>query len=142
MISSSRSTSRRIMRLAACAAAVLTLSHCEGNGSGLLGAVNTPSADATLSALALSSGTLTPAFAATTTSYAATVTNATSTVTVTPTTTKANAVVTVNGTTVTSGSASAPINLVVGTNTIAVIVTAEDGSTKGSYVISVVRAAT
>ncbi|MDF2433381.1 MAG: hypothetical protein JWP44_3012, partial [Mucilaginibacter sp.] len=69
---------------------------------------------ATLSNLAISSGTLTPAFASGTTSYTASVSNATSNITVTPTTTDATATVKVNGTTVTSGSASGAIALAVG----------------------------
>jgi uncharacterized lipoprotein YajG len=49
--------------------------------------------------------------------------------------------VTVNGTSVASGSASPPINLNVGANTITVVVTAPDGSTTKTYTVTVTRAA-
>lgn len=96
--------------------------------------------DATLSNLVLSSGTLTPAFASGTDSYTASVANDVASVTVTPTVNDANATVKINGTTVASGSASNPISLTVGsTNTITLIVTAEDDSTK-TYTVNVTRA--
>ena len=98
------------------------------------------SSDATLSGLALSSGTLSPAFAAATATYSATVTNATTSLTVTPTVSQANATVKVNATAVTSGSASASIALSVGANTITVTVTAQDGTIK-TYTTTVTRAA-
>jgi len=98
------------------------------------------STDATLSALALSSGTLSPSFASATESYTASVANSVTSITVTPTRTQANATITVNGTSVTSGSASGSISLNVGSNTITVIVTAQDGSTIKSYAVTVTRA--
>ena len=49
------------------------------------------------------------------------------------------ATVKVNGTTVASGSASASIPLVLGANTITVLVTAQDGVTTTSYVLTVTR---
>jgi uncharacterized repeat protein (TIGR02543 family) len=97
--------------------------------------------DATLSALALSSGTLTPAFSSGTTSYTASVANSVSSITVTPTRTQANATITVNGTSVTSGSASGAISLSVGSNIITVVVTAQDGATTSTYTVTVTRAA-
>ncbi|MFZ4856817.1 MAG: beta strand repeat-containing protein, partial [Desulfuromonadaceae bacterium] len=93
----------------------------------------------TLSNLTLSSGTLTPAFASSTASYTASVTNATSSITVTPTVTDSTATVTVNGTGITSGSASGSINLSVGSNTITVLVTAQDGTTTNTYTVTVTR---
>ncbi len=99
-----------------------------------------PSSDATLSNLAISAGTLTPAFATGTTNYTATVTNATASITVTPTLSNSNASATINGTTVASGTASGPIALAVGTNTITTTVTAQDGSTTKTYTIKVTRA--
>jgi len=96
--------------------------------------------DATLSALALSSGTLSPTFASGTSSYTASVANAVTSITVTPTRTQANATITVNGASVTSGSASGAISLSVGSNTITVVVTAQDGTT-GTYTVTVTRAA-
>jgi len=94
------------------------------------------SADSSLSALALSSGTLSPAFASGTTSYTASVTNATASMTVTPTKTNANASITVNGVAVPSGNASGAIALSVGANTITTVVTAEDTTTT-TYTVTV-----
>ncbi len=100
-----------------------------------------PSSNANLSALALSAGTLSPTFAAGTTSYTATVSNATTSLTATPTVADANATVTVNGTAVTSGNASGSIALAVGDNTVTVVVTAQDGTTTKTYTVVVTRAA-
>jgi gliding motility-associated-like protein len=100
-----------------------------------------PSSTATLSNLAISSGTLTPVFATGTTSYTANVTNATTSIAITPTTTVNTAMVKVNGTTVASGTASANIPLLVGPNVITTVVTAQDGITTGTYTITVIRAA-
>ena len=99
------------------------------------------STNANLSALSLSSGTLSPTFASTTTTYTSSVANSVSSLTVTPTVADATATVTVNGTTVTSGEASAAISLVSGTNTINVEVTAQDGTTIKSYSVIVTRQA-
>ncbi|WP_164558095.1 DUF4347 domain-containing protein [Massilia atriviolacea] len=99
-----------------------------------------PSNDANLSALALSQGTLTPAFASGTTSYTADVPFTTTSLTVTPTRSQANATITVNGVAVTSGNASGAIALAVGSNTITTIVTAQDGTTR-TYTTTVTRAA-
>jgi len=99
-----------------------------------------PSAIATLSGLTLNSGTLSPTFAAASTSYAASVPNASTSVTITPTVTDATAAVTVNGTPVASGVASGPIALAVGTNTITTVVTAQDGTTTSTYTVTVTRA--
>ena len=97
------------------------------------------SAIATLSGLALSSGTLSPAFAAVSTSYTVSVTNATTSITVTPTVTYTTATVKVNGTTVASGTASGSITLAVGTNTITTLVTAQDGTSTKIYTVIVTR---
>jgi tRNA threonylcarbamoyladenosine modification (KEOPS) complex Pcc1 subunit len=99
----------------------------------------TLSSDATLSSLIISSGTLSPAFSSSTISYTDSVANGTSSVTVTPTRNESHATITVNGSSVTSGSASGTINLNTGSNTITVIVTAQDNSTK-TYTITVIRA--
>ncbi|MEI7910890.1 MAG: cadherin-like beta sandwich domain-containing protein [Verrucomicrobiota bacterium] len=104
--------------------------------------VNRISTVSTLSGLVLSSGTLSPAFSTGTLAYAASVPNATSSATVTPTVSDATATVKVNGTTVTSGSASSAIPLVVGNNTLTVLVTAQDGTTTSTYTITVNRTST
>jgi len=99
-----------------------------------------PSSNSSLSALSLSSGTLSPTFAAGTRSYTASVGNATTSITATATLADVRASVRVNGTPVTSGSASGALPLVVGINLITVIVTAEDDTTT-SYAVTVTRAA-
>ncbi|APM39581.1 cadherin-like beta sandwich domain-containing protein [Clostridium kluyveri] len=93
------------------------------------------SSDAALKSLTLSSGTLSPEFTGTATSYTAAVGNEVTSITVTPTVNEANASVTVNG-----SSPSQPVNLNVGDNIITVLVTAQDGTTK-TYTITVTRAA-
>src|SRR5690606_8761304 len=99
------------------------------------------SSDATLASLAVSSGTLDPAFAPATTSYALDLPNTTGSITVTPTASDAGATIVLNGTPLASGTASAPIALAVGNTTITLVVTAEDGTTTQSYTILVTRAA-
>lgn len=94
------------------------------------------STDADLSGLSLSSGTLDPAFASGTTGYTAAVANAVSSITVTPTVSDINATVTVNG-----QPAATPVSLNVGSNTVTVVVTAQDGSTTKTYTVTVTRAA-
>ena len=91
----------------------------------------------TLSNLTLSTGTPTPAFASGTTSYAA----SEQTPPAPPTVTDSTATVTVNGTGITSGDASGSINLSIGSNTITVLVTAQDGGTTSTYTVTVTRAA-
>lgn len=101
----------------------------------------TSSNDATLSALTMSAGAVTPSFSSTITSYTATVPNSTSAVTITPVTTDAMAAVTVNGNTVASNTASAPVNLAVGNNTITIAVTAQNGTSTQTYTIDITRSA-
>ena len=102
------------------------------------------STNANLAALSVSSGTIDPGFDAAKLSYAASVPFATSSITVTPTLSEANATiqVQVNGggySSVTSASASAALALNVGSNTIDVKVTAQDGTTIKTYTITVTR---
>ena len=94
------------------------------------------SANAALSDLQLSKGTLAPLFAPHITSYTAAVGNAVPSLTVTPSTSNENATVTVNG-----KSASTGITLVEGENSISVMVTAQDGETTQTYSITVTRVA-
>jgi gliding motility-associated-like protein len=96
---------------------------------------------ATLAQLQLSSGTLSPAFSATTTSYTANLGNGFTSVTVKPTIAHAGATVTVNGTTVASGAKSGPITLPVGQTTITTVVNASGGAPTNTYTITVTRAA-
>ena len=120
----------------------LAIAACGGGGnSDSASGGTTTSTDATLSGLALSSGTLSPAFAAGTTSYAVSVANTVTALTLTPTVNASGASVTVAGTAVTSGSASTSQALAVGSNAIAIVVTAADGSTTETYTITATRAA-
>ena len=98
----------------------------------------TGSSNANLSALAVSNGTLSPDFTGAETTYTASVANSVTSMTVTPTAADSDATISVNDTAVTSGSASGTITIDVGSNTIEVIVTAEDG-TKKTYSITVTR---
>lgn len=106
---------------------------------------------ADLSALLLSDTVLNPAFASSTTSYTASVANGVSSVTVTASVYNAiyasvtASVYNSSGTlaggllTLTSGAASPPFPLSVGSNTIPVVVTTQDGATK-AYTVTVTRA--
>ncbi len=112
-------------------------------GSGLLVVRYSPSvafSDTTLTSLVLGAGSLTPTFASGTTSYTASVSYSVASTTVTPTVTQPSSSVTVNGSTVVSGAASAAIPLTVGTNTVTVIVTAQNAATR-TYTVTVTRSA-
>ncbi|WP_159439859.1 Ig-like domain-containing protein [Pontibacter lucknowensis] len=98
------------------------------------------SGNANLSNLTLSGTTLSPAFNANTVSYTASVANTVASVTVTPTKADANATVSINGTVLASGVTSRAVNLNVGSNSIPVVVTAQNGTTK-TYTVNVTRAA-
>jgi lysophospholipase L1-like esterase len=105
-----------------------------------------PSNDANLSALSLSGTGFTPSFTPSTTSYSANVANDVSELSLTPTAADAGAsiLVRINGGSfvpVASGSASAPLALAAGANSIDVQVTAQDGVTVKTYSISVSRMA-
>ena len=99
------------------------------------------STNADLTSLVPSIGSLSPTFASATTAYTESVPNATTSITLAPTVSDISATVTVNGVTVASGTASGAISLNVGANTINTVVTAADGSTKKTYVVTVTRAA-
>ena len=107
-----------------------------------------PSTDATLSALSLSSGTLSPMFASAHTSYTASVVYAVSRVTVSPTTNYSNATIAyLDGSddaltdADTASTGSFEVDLSEGANVIKVKVTAEDGATTETYTVTVTRAA-
>lgn len=126
---------------------VFKTSNATGFSSTWLGAnVVSTSNDANLSGLSISSGSLSPTFATSTTSYTASVLNETNTVTVTPTQAQANATIQVrvnsgSYASVTSSTASGSLSLNVGSNTIDVLVTAQDGTTTATYAVTVTRAA-
>ncbi|MCR8630956.1 leucine-rich repeat protein [Paenibacillus radicis (ex Xue et al. 2023)] len=121
-------------------AIVIIATDATGNVSGALTVTVTRAArsNADLSDISLSSGSLNETFVPATTSYTQSVANNIVSLKLTPTVVDAAASVTVNGTTVTSGQPSAAIALNVGVNTITVVVTAADGSTK-IYKIQVTR---
>ncbi|KAI9550164.1 hypothetical protein GHT06_003536 [Daphnia sinensis] len=96
------------------------------------------STNADLSGLTLSSGTLSPTFASATTSYSLSVANSVTSINLTTVAADPTATITVNGVSVASGQPSGAISLAVGSNTISILVTAEDLSTK-SYVIIINR---
>ncbi len=103
-------------------------------------ATRAPSSDASLANISLSNGSLSPAFDPGTNSYIANVTNDISAITVTPFVTEATAAVSINGVIVNSGSASGPVPLVVGSNSINISVIAGDGITTETYTVSINRA--
>jgi len=102
--------------------------------------VNAPSSNTTLQNLTISNGILSPSFSTSTTAYTVSVSNSISSVTVTPTQNEFLSTIKVNGATTTSGSASSPISLIVGSNSISIEVLAEDNTSTGAYTITVTRA--
>ena len=101
-----------------------------------------PSNNADLDSLTISSGTLSPAFSSSVITYAASVGNSVTEVTLTPTASDGSAMIAVNGNTVTSGTGYLVTGLTVGgTNTITVIVTAQDSVTTKTYTVTLTRAA-
>jgi hypothetical protein len=102
--------------------------------------VRAGSSNANLSGLAISAGSLTPAFATGISGYSLTLSNSVSSVSVTPITSDPNATVTINGVTAVAGLPSTPISLAVGVNLITVVVVAQDLTTVKGYSISVSRA--
>jgi trimeric autotransporter adhesin len=121
-----------------------TLAFGTGNVNSLAiggSVVSTISSNADLSNLTLSTGVLSPVFAAATTNYTASVANGVTSITTTPTAADVNSTITVNGNSVTSGSPSASITLSVGSNIITTIVTAQDAVTTKTYTVTVTRAA-
>jgi len=98
-----------------------------------------PSHNANLANLTISQGTLTPGFQSNTVSYTAQVQYTVTSLTVTPTASGVNASIRVNGSTVTSGSSSQAIPLSVGSNTITIVVTAEDRVATKTHTIIATR---
>lgn len=98
-----------------------------------------PSSDALLSNLTISEGALTPSFSSGVIAYADTVSGTVNGISLTPTADDANATITVNGVSVASGTASGFIPLTIGSNTIDVIVTAQDGITTKTYTVTIYK---
>ena len=96
----------------------------------------TASNDATLSDLKIGSLTLSPAFAAATTTYTAATTNATNTVTAVPSNAASKIKVEVGSTEIDNGSAA---TWATGSNTVKVTVTAPNGTTTKTYTVTVTK---
>lgn len=109
-----------------------------GTGYSSTASFTAPSNVATLSGLYLDVAGLSPNFSSNTLSYTATVPYFYSSVTVTPTRTQANAIITINGNNATSGSGTS-VPLTIGSNTITLVVTAQDGTTTRTYTLAVTR---
>jgi hypothetical protein len=102
----------------------------------------TTNASANLIGLSLSAGSLVPGFDSSTLEYSVSAGSGITSTTVTPTAAAASdQSVFVNGAAVLSGTASAPVTLVEGTNSISIVVTASGGSKK-TYHVTVTRAKT
>jgi hypothetical protein len=125
----------RVNRLAVVLAATLPLG-CGGGGGGSGGG---GAGDATLANLAVSAGTLTPAFDPAITAYVDAVGNSAASIRLTPTTNQAGATVTVAGVPTPSGSESAPVPLGVGPTPIDVAVTSPNGTTVVHTTVTVTR---
>ena len=117
---------------------LLILAGCGGGGAPG-SAAPTLSSNARLANLSLSVGAFDQIFQPSLADYTATVSLLRSTTTVTATPEDPNAAVTVNGVRVTSGVASPKITVNLGSNTITVVATAEDGVTTATYTIEVTR---
>ncbi|MES2656595.1 MAG: cadherin-like beta sandwich domain-containing protein [Bacteroidota bacterium] len=103
-----------------------------------------PSVNANLSAIALSAGNLNPVFATAITNYTVSLSNSITSLTITPTKADTNATIQlrVNGgayVTISSGIPSSPLLLNIGSNTVDVKVTAQDGVTIKIYTITIIN---
>ena len=98
-------------------------------------------ANADLSLVTISVGTLSPAFAPGTTNYIVSVSSGTTSLTVTPTAADAGASLTINGVSAASGVASAGIIVPLASNLITIVCTAGNGFTKKTYTLNVTRPA-
>ncbi|MGH6760943.1 MAG: autotransporter domain-containing protein [Phyllobacterium sp.] len=98
------------------------------------------SSNADLSQLQTDVSTFSPTFDPAVLNYSISVANGATEISLTPTASEPNATIRVNGTAVTSGTASAPVLLAVGSTAINVVVTAQDGTMK-TYQVNVTRAA-
>ncbi len=116
----------------------LAIAACGGGGGGDGNNMPAPpvlSNDASLSSIGVTGVTLDAPFNSSTLNYAATVDSATGSVEITAATTDARAIFTINGASNTS------IPLAVGDNTISIVVTAENGTARSTYTITIMREA-
>ena len=124
---------------------MVTAQDSDGNQvSDMFGVEVVKSADASLNALSLSAGSVTPPFSPTTYAYTLEVGNDVSSTTVTSTANHGSATLKAglagSLAAITDGTVSGEISLAVGANEVQVEVTAEDGTTKQVYAITVTRA--
>ena len=99
-----------------------------------------PSSDATLGALGVSTGSLDQLFESGTKDYTGTTSYLGMITRVSATANDANATVSINGDTPTTGSASADVSLISGSNMVTMTVLAEDGVSGDSYTLDLTRA--
>ncbi len=121
------------------------LSGFGGYSRSYLGLFRLAAGNANLSNLASSGGALVPTFDSATIAYTQNVGNGTTSLTVTPTfgDDYATATLSLNGgaaTAIANGATSSPLALNIGDNTVAITVTAEDGTTTKTYTLTVTRA--
>jgi alpha-tubulin suppressor-like RCC1 family protein len=120
----------------------ISTSNLGGTDDGENVTFTTLSNDASLSALAMSTGTLSPAFASSTLSYTASVTASTASLNLAATTANANATLQyrVNGSEyTTTNGIGIPVTLETGLNTVQIEVTAEDEVTLRLYTLQITR---
>jgi hypothetical protein len=119
----------------------LTTYHFRLNAAGYIGAdqsFTTLNNDATLSSLAMSSGTLSPVFASGTLVYTMVLDSGVTSITLTPTASdNLAASITVNGQMTPSGTACTDVALVPGNNLVTTVVKAQDGTTQKSYTLNI-----
>ena len=122
------------------ATALSTSTYVDSDNSAPQPATPTDSSVADLRSLEISGvPDATLGFASGTVQYTVVVALSVSSVTVTPTVEDANATVTVNGVSVNNGEPSDSLDLIEGNNTITIVVTAEDRSSRKTYTVTVRR---
>jgi hypothetical protein len=136
---------RRLFFLVSLIIVLSSNAHCTGKkGVGLKAILQLPLIASTttgLVSLALSAGSLSPSFSNSVLSYTVIASSSTTSTTVTPTSILSTDSISVNSANVASGSTSGSINLNTGSNTITIIVSASDGTSK-TYKVTVIRVST
>ncbi|WP_395627120.1 YDG domain-containing protein, partial [Daejeonella sp.] len=119
---------------------VLTYTDYEGNLSNTKFMIaKSTLANALLSNLSTSAGAFSPGFLAATLGYSVTVPNSITEITVMPTASDVNSTIKVNTLDVLSANTSGQINLNEGSNTITIVVTAQDRITTKTYTLNITR---
>ena len=123
----------------------VTAYNSSGKTSKIINLKVSPALDshyAKLSQLKLSAGELSPAYSLSTTNYTVSVVNGVRSFSLTPITASPLATIKINGYGVADKGASAPFTLAVGPNVINIVVTATDGVTTQTYMLTVNRPGT